>query len=137
MLAHAARELTENTRSLLATIGTASTIDQQNRNLWRTAGASFTAGCLLMAVVPGFAAHLAPTGWYWPEHIAARPLREPTLWKAGARLMQADSPRAWQALNHAIEMLRDNRDAIAACEQQAVEAKQPVRCTISIRYQQR
>ncbi|MBV2149844.1 hypothetical protein KRZ98_16485 [Sphingobium sp. AS12] len=40
MLAEAKRELTENARSLRATIGTAATIDQQNRNLWRAAGAA-------------------------------------------------------------------------------------------------
>lgn len=135
MLAAAARELTETTRSLRATIGTANTIDQQNRNLWRAIGGGVAAGCLLMAVLPGFGARLAPTGWHWPEHIAARTLREPTLWEAGGRLMKADSPRAWQALHQATGMLHDNRDAIEKCQETAAKMKKkPVRCTIRIRY---
>lgn len=133
MLTEAKRELTENARTLRATIGTAATIDQQNRNLWRAAGGGFAAGCLLMAALPGFAARIVPTSWHWPEHIAARTLREPTLWEAGARLMQADSPRAWQALNHAAEMLRDNREAIEKCRATASEGKKQVRCTVEIR----
>jgi len=31
---------------------------------------------------------------------------------------------------------RDNHEAIDACEQQAAKAKQPVRCTIRMRYRQ-
>jgi hypothetical protein len=131
-LTKAARELTENARSLRAVIGTAATIDQHKRNLWRAAGGGIVAGCLLMTVLPGFGAPIAPTGWHWPERLAARVVREPTLWAAGARLMQADSPEGWQAIVDAADMRQANRDAIAACEQRAAKVRQPVRCTISI-----
>lgn len=136
MLTEAKRELTENARTLGTTIGTAATIDEQNRARWRWAGVGFAAGCLLMAALPGFVARIAPTGWHWPERLAARTVREPTLWEAGTRLMQGDSPAAWQSIDAAAELRRDNREAIDACEQQAAKAKQPVRCTIRVRYRQ-
>lgn len=136
MLAEAKRELAETTRSLRATIGTAATIDQQKRACWRRAGMGFAAGCLLMAVLPGLVAHLAPTGWYWPERLATRIVREPTLWQAGTRIMRADSPAAWQSIDDAAELRRDNHEAIDTCEQQAATTKQPVRCTIRVRYRQ-
>lgn len=126
------RELAETRRDLHATIGTAATIDQQNRNVWRAAGGSFVAGCLLMAVLPGFGARIAPTDWYWPERLAARTVREPTLWEAGTRLMRADSLRAWQAIADAADMRRDNREAIDACEQAAARSRRSVSCTINI-----
>ncbi|WP_213979429.1 DUF6118 family protein [Sphingomonas sp. dw_22] len=132
MLTKAARELTENARTLWATIGTATTIDQQNRNLWWAAGGGFVAGCLVMTAIPGFGARIAPTGWHWPEHLAARVVREPTLWDAGIRLMRAGNPEGWQAVVDAADMRQANRDAIAACEQQAAKTKQLVRCTIGI-----
>lgn len=135
-IAELKRELAETRRDLRATIGTAAAIDQQERARWRWAGGGFAAGCLFMAILPGFAAHLAPTGWHWPEHLAARTVREPTLWEAGTRIMRADSPRAWQSIADAAELRRDNHEAIDACEQQAAKAKQPVRCTIRVRYRQ-
>lgn len=132
MLAAAKRELADTTRGLRATIGTANTIDQQNRARWHWCGGGIAAGLLLMAALPGFGARLAPTGWHWPERLAARTVREPTLWEAGARLMRADSPQAWATLNHAVEMLRDNREAIEKCQDAAAKAKESVRCAIDV-----
>jgi hypothetical protein len=37
------------------------------------------------------------------------------------------------ALERAADLLRDNRDAIEACQKSAANAKQPVRCTVRIR----
>lgn len=136
MLAAAKRELAETTRTLRVTIGTAATIDQQSRACWWWGGGGFIAGCLIWAALPGFVARIAPTGWHWPERLAARAVREPTLWQAGTRIMRADSPAAWQSIDTAAELRRDNREAIDACEQQAAKAKQPVRCTIRVRYRQ-
>jgi hypothetical protein len=130
------RELAETRRDLRATIGTAVTIAQQERERWRWAGSGFVAGCLFWAALPGFVARIAPTDWHLPERLAARTVREPTLWQAGTRIMQADSPQAWQSIADAAELRRDNHEAIDACEQQAAKAKQPVRCTIRVRYRQ-
>ncbi|HQQ09503.1 MAG TPA: DUF6118 family protein, partial [Novosphingobium sp.] len=77
-----------------------------------------------------------PASWHLPERIAARTVREPTLWEAGTRMMRADSPEAWQAISDAADIRRDNREAIDACEQQATVAKQPVRCTIRVQNRQ-
>ena len=126
------RELAEARRDLRATIGTAAAIDQQERACRWWCGGGFIAGCLFMAILPGFAAHLAPTGWHWPERVAARTVREPTLWDAGIRLMQAGNPEGWQAIVDAADMRQDNRDTIAACERAAIKAKEPVRCTIRV-----
>ena len=135
-IAELKRELADTRRDLRAIIGTAATIDQQESARWWWCGGGFAAGCLLMAILPGFVANLAPTGWHWPERLAARTVRAPTLWEAGTRIMQADSPRAWQSIADAAELRRDNHEAIDACEQQAAKAKQPVRCTIRMRYRQ-
>jgi hypothetical protein len=89
------------------------------------------AGCLLWSFLPGTLARAFPTGWHLPERLA-HTVGEPTLWESGVRLMRADSPQAWEAITAAAQMRRDNRDAIAACEQAAAKAKQPVRCTIRI-----
>ncbi|OYW85154.1 MAG: hypothetical protein B7Z20_09600 [Sphingobium sp. 32-64-5] len=124
-IAELKRELAEARRDLRTTIGTAATIAQQERERWRWAGGGFVAGCLLMAVLPGFAARLAPTDWHWPERLAARTVREPTLWEAGTRIMRADSPHAWQSIADAAELRRDNHEAIDACEQQAANGLSP------------
>ena len=53
------------------------------------------AGCLLWSVLPGFVARILLTSWHLPERLAARTVREPTLWEAGTRILYADSPAAW------------------------------------------
>lgn len=132
-IAQAKREHGEAARDLRAMIGTANTIYEQKRLRWWYASGGLIAGCILWAVLPGFVARILPTSWHLPKRIAARTVREPTLWEAGTRIMQADSPAAWQAIAEAAEMRRDNLDAIDACVQRAAKAKQPVRCTIRVR----
>ena len=94
------------------------------------------ARCLLWSVLPGFVARILPTNWHLPERIAARTVREPTLWDAGTRLMQAGNPEGWQAIVDAADMRQTNREAINACVQRAIKAKQPVRCTIRVKNRQ-
>ncbi|AVA12954.1 DUF6118 family protein [Sphingopyxis sp. MG] len=134
-LAEAKKQHGEAAHALRALVGTASTIREQHRHLKWAAASGLLAGCLLWAVLPGFVARILPTSWHLPERIAARTVREPTLWEAGTRIMHADSPAAWQAIAEAAEMRRYNREAIDACVQQAAKAKQPVRCTIRVRRQ--
>lgn len=135
-LAQVKREHGEAARDLRAMIGTANTLYEQKRLRCWHVGGGLLAGCLLWSVVPGFVARILPTSWYLPERIAARTVREPTLWEAGIRIMHADSPEAWQAIAEAAEMRRDNRKAIDACVQQAAKSNQPVRCTIRVRNRQ-
>ncbi len=66
-IAELKRELADTRSSLRTAIGTAASIAQQERERWRWAGGGFIAGCLLIAVLPGFVANLAPTGWHWPR----------------------------------------------------------------------
>lgn len=46
--------------------------------------------------------------------------------------MQAGNPEGWQGIVRAAETGRDNLEAIRDCQQAAIEAKEPVRCTINI-----
>lgn len=136
LLAEAKQKHADAVHALARLIGKAATINEQRRRIKWATGWGFIAGCLLWTVVPGFVAHIAPTSWHWPERIAARTMHEPTLWEAGARIMRADSPAAWQAIADAAEMRRENREAIDICEQRASKTKQPTRCTVEIRPRQ-
>jgi hypothetical protein len=88
---------------------------------------------LLWSILPGVILRAMPQGWRMPESMARHIIGEPTLWEAGTRLMRADSPQAWNALTDAAELLRDNRVAIDACQRNAGNARQTVRCEIRIR----
>lgn len=133
LIVAAKRERGEAIRDLRAIIGTANSIYEQKRLRWWYVGGGLLAGCLLWSMLPGFVARILPTSWHLPERIAARTVREPTLWDAGTRLMQAGNPEGWQAIVDAADMRQANREAIDACLQRAAKAKQPVRCMIRVR----
>jgi len=125
-LNHAAQEM----RSVTAQARTAA---EQRQQLYQVAGGALLAGILLWSFLPGTLARTMPEGWHWPERLAARMVGESTRWDAGARLMQSDSPEAWNALVQAADIRRDNREAIDACRKTAASSQQPVRCTVKIR----
>jgi len=131
-LAEAKQKHVDAARALSALHGTATTIADQCRRLKWAAGGGLFAGMLLWSILPGIVARIMPTSWHWPERIAARTVREPTLWEAGARIMHADSPEAWRAITEAAEMRRENSEAIETCQKRAAKSGQPVRCTIKI-----
>jgi hypothetical protein len=112
--------------------GKVATAREQRRHLLWAAGGGVVAGMLVWSILPGVTLRAMPQSWHMPESMAAHIIGEPTLWEAGTRLMRADSPKAWAALTNAAEMLRNNRDAIVACEKSAAKAKQSARCTIKI-----
>ncbi|WP_169793716.1 DUF6118 family protein [Novosphingobium fuchskuhlense] len=91
------------------------------------------AGIFLWSFLPGTIARAMPENWHWPERIAARMVGAPSLWDAGAWMMQAGDPQAWNAQLHAADIQRDNRDAIEDCRKSATTTRQPVRCTVRIR----
>lgn len=132
LIVAAKRERGEAIRDLRAIIGTANSIYEQKRLRWWYVGGGLLAGCLLWSVLPGFVARILPTSWHLPERIAARTVREPTLWNAGTRLMQAGNPEGWQAIVDAADLRQANREAIEACVQRAIKTKQPVRCSVQI-----
>lgn len=113
-------------------IGTARTKGGQRQHLWWGVGGGVLGGCLLWAILPGMVARIMSVSWHWPERIAARGVREPTIWEAGARIMRADSPEAWEAIVDAAEMRRRNRDVIEVCEKRAARTKRAVRCSIEV-----
>jgi hypothetical protein len=106
--------------------------EQRKRLVWASS-ASVLAGCLWWLFLPGLVARRLPEGWHMPECMARHMVGEPTLWEAGARIMRADSPEAWQAIADAAEIRRDNREAIDICRQAAGKANHPVRCVIMLR----
>ncbi len=111
----------------------ARTAAEQRQQLYHVAGGALLAGILLWSFLPGTVARATPDSWHWPERMAARMVGESTRWDAGARLMQSESPEAWNALAQAADIQRDNRDAIDACRKSAASSRQPVRCTVRIR----
>lgn len=111
----------------------ARTAAEQRQQLYQVAGGASLAGILLWSFLPGTIARAMPERWHWPERIATRMVGESTRWDAGARLMQSDSPQAWNALAQAADIQRDNRDAIDACRKSASTSRETVRCTIRIR----
>lgn len=113
--------------------GTIATAREQRRRLVWAAGGGLLAGMLLWSFLPGAILRALPQGWHMPENMARHIAGEPTLWEAGTRLMRADSPEAWTALNQAAQMLRDNRATIERCWNAAPRAAKPLRCTIEIR----
>ena len=125
-LNHAIQEL----RSVTAHARTAA---EQRQQLYSVAGGALLAGILLWSFLPGTIARAMPESWHWPERMAARMVGAPSRWNAGTRLMQSDSPEAWNALVQAADIQRDNRDAIDACRNAAATSRQPVRCTVKIR----
>ncbi|MDX3908194.1 MAG: DUF6118 family protein [Sphingobium sp.] len=106
---------------------------EQRRHLIWVASGGVVAGCLLWSILPGVILRAMPTSWHMPESMATHIVGEPTLWDAGARLMQAGDPRAWQAIIAAVEMRSDNLDVITKCKNAADKAKRPKRCTIEVR----
>ncbi|WP_341713216.1 DUF6118 family protein [Erythrobacter sp.] len=125
-LSHAAQEMRSVTAHARIAV-------EQRQQLYQVAGGALLAGILLWSFLPGTIARAMPESWYWPERMAARMVGAVSRWDAGARLMQSDSPEAWQALVQAADIQRDNRDAIDACRKTAATSQQPVRCTVKIR----
>lgn len=125
-LNHAAQEM----RSVTAHARNAA---EQRQQLYQVAGRALLAGILLWSFLPGTIARAMPESWHWPERMAARLVGASSRWDAGARMMQSDSPEAWNALVQAADIQRDNRDAIDACRKAAATSQQPVRCSVKIR----
>jgi hypothetical protein len=125
-LNHAAQEM----RSVTAHARSAA---EQRQQLYQVAGGALLAGILLWSFLPGTVARAMPESWHWPERMAARMVGASSRWDAGARMMQSDSPEAWNALVQAADIQRDNRDAVDACRKNAATSQQPVRCTVKIR----
>lgn len=113
--------------------GTVEAVREQRQRLLWTAGGGLLAGMLLWSFLPGVILRALPQSWHMPENMARHIIGEPTLWDAGSRLMRAGDPESWRSTIIAVEMRRDNRDAIAACERAATRTRKAVRCTVNIK----
>lgn len=126
-------ELDRATQDLRAITVQARTAGEQRQQLFQVAGGCVLAGIFLWSFLPGTIARAMPESWHWPERIAARMVGASSLWDAGARMMQAGDPQAWNALLHAVDIQRDNRDVIHACRKTATSTKQSVHCTLTVK----
>ncbi|OYX65074.1 MAG: hypothetical protein B7Y88_10400 [Sphingomonadales bacterium 32-64-17] len=111
--------------------GTVVTARDQRRRLIRAAGIGALAGIMVWSFLPGSVARTAPTGWYWPERMAARML-DLDRWTAGERLMATAEPERWRMVLFSNAVVQENRDAIGKCRADSAKAKKAVRCTIDI-----
>jgi len=109
------------------------TAEQRRHLIWSASG-GLAAGCLLWSFLPGVILRALPQSWQMPESMAAHIVGAPTLWEAGARLMRADRPQAWNALNRAAEVLHDNQEAIERCQKKRnPTTKSQDRCMVEIK----
>jgi hypothetical protein len=136
LIDRARKQLEEAAKRIERLTGVAATILEQRRRLLWAAGGGLFAGMLLWSFLPGVILRALPQSWHMPENMARHIIGEPTLWEAGIRMMQAGDPDSWQAIILAVEMRRDNREAIDACERKATKTRNAVRCTIRINNQQ-
>ena len=132
-ISQARSDLSHATQEMRSVTAHACTAAEQRQQLYQVAGGALLAGILLWSFLPGTIARMMPESWHWPERMAARMVGATSRWDAGARLMQSDSPEAWNALSQAADIRRDNRDTIDACRKSAATSQQPVRCTVKIR----
>jgi Family of unknown function (DUF6118) len=126
-------ELRQATHDMRGVTSNARNSADQRRTVFQAVGGGVLGGLLLWSFLPGTIARTMPESWHWPEHMAAKMVGESSRWDAGTRLMRSESPQALNALERAADLLRDNREAIEACQKSAATAKQPVRCTVRIR----
>ncbi len=124
--------LDKATSDMRQIVKTARTADEQRHRLAWVGGGALLAGMLLWAVLPGMVVRSVPASWHWPERIAARIVREPTLWDAGSRIMRVDNPEAWDRLLIATRMWQDNQGTIPTCVKASNRSGKPVKCTIKI-----
>lgn len=97
----------------------------QNRFLWIVGGGGLVLGILLTL----FAPRVLPGS---VDMAVAATAMNADRWNAGISLMRSGSPREWNNLVSASDLVRDNRAALTACAEAATTAKQDQRCTITV-----
>jgi hypothetical protein len=128
----AAGELRDATRSLQGVTVSARRGNEQNQWLVWTAIGGIVVGMILWAVFAGIVARAVPTGWQWPERMAARTLDMP-MWEGGQRMMRTAAPDAFANIAAGDRIFIANREALEACRKRADRAREAVRCTLSVR----
>jgi hypothetical protein len=121
----AVRAAESERRELASLIGSMRGQRQQWKWLAWTGGAALLLGFLIS---PIFARWL-PFGW--DGQVAAFIMRADR-WRAGAALMAAASPEAWQDLESAATLLKPNIATLAACRDAAAKSKKEQHCTLVV-----
>ncbi|MDV6333074.1 DUF6118 family protein [Asticcacaulis sp. 201] len=125
-IADAARALNDTNRDLSGWIAIARKADDQDREVLRFSALAAGAGAIL-AITLTIACLRA-----FPEHSAAWLLGE-SRWEAGERLMASADPRRWAAMLGALELERDNHQAIVDCRKNAEHTGQDQRCRVTVK----
>ncbi|WP_449468694.1 DUF6118 family protein [Sphingobium chungangianum] len=133
LIAEARAGLDKVAREIGGQLASARQADEQDRRVYLFGGGGLLLGLVLYAVLAGPIAQLAPASWQWPERMAARVLDQPTPWDAGQHLMASSSRASWTAIVAADRLLRDNRETVDGCREQAAKAKKAVRCTVEVK----
>jgi hypothetical protein len=105
--------------------------DEQRQRVRRVGMSGLAVGMALWAIIAGPIVRAAPSGWHWPEQMAARSLRMP-MWEGGQRLMRTASPGAFAGIVAGNRVAVANREALEACRKRAAGAKKAVRCSIEV-----
>jgi hypothetical protein len=121
----AVRAAENERRELAGLIGSMRGQRQQWKWLAWTGGAALLLGLLIS---PIFARWL-PFGW--DGQVAAFIMRADR-WRAGAALMAAASPEAWQDLESAAAFLKPNIATLAACRDSAAKSKKEQHCILVV-----
>ncbi len=131
-LARAGEDKARVMADLRAIAGSAWTrADQMRRQLWFGLG-GVAIGILAWSILPGLVAReVAPTGWLWPERIAARTLDMP-MWEGGQRMMRTAAPDAFANIAAADRIVTANRETIEGCSKAAARKREAVRCTVIV-----
>jgi len=119
------------TGRLTAIVGRVRTEDEQKRQTWHFASVGIAAGVLLWSILPGTIARAMPESWQWPERMAQRAVREPSIVEAGIRLIRSQNPAAWEELADAQRILSTNRKELEKCKERAAKLRS-VSCHIEI-----
>ncbi|GAA0659807.1 hypothetical protein FHT00_003519 [Sphingomonas insulae] len=127
----AAGELRDATRALQAVAASARRGDEQNRWLVRAAIGGIVVGMIVWAVFAGIVARSVPTGWQWPERMAARTLDMP-MWEGGQRMMRTAAPDAFANIAAGDRIVTANRLALEACRKRANKERAAVRCAVNV-----
>jgi len=112
--------------NLAAHVASARERSRQNWWLVVAGAAGLLAGALLMLFLPRVLPGTV-------DMAVASTVMNADRWNAGAALMKSGSPREWNNLVAASDLVRDNRDALVACAEAAVTAKKDQRCTVTVK----
>jgi len=124
-LDRAAQDAERERARLASLIGTARTQeDQRNWLIW-TGLAAFGIGLLVSPIV----ARVLPFGLN--TRVAALVMQNDR-WDAGEALMEAGNPDRWRGVIGAANLVKANREALAACREAAARTKTEQRCTITV-----